>query len=103
MRANREGLYTVSGNRNELTLEEVTRAARRLGFGLRPWIVRQQNSRGFTTTAPGRNQNGGEQQQSRFNQSGNGGAPTESHSQTNARRGSQVLDLWEDRSLRFRL
>ena len=69
------GLYTVhSGNRNELTLEEVTCAARRLGFGLCPWIVRQQNSRGFTTTAPGRNQNGGEQQQSpKFNQSGNGG------------------------------
>ena len=75
-RKSNEGLYTVqSGNRNELTLEEVTRAARRLGFGLRPWIVRQQNSRGFTTTAPGRNQNGSEQQQSpRFNQSRNGGA-----------------------------
>ena len=39
-RKSNEGLYTVqSGNRNELTLEEVTRAARRLGFGLRPWIV----------------------------------------------------------------
>ena len=75
-RKSNEGLYTVqSGNRNELTLEEVTRAARRLGLGLRPWIVRQQNSRGFTTTAPGRNQNSSEQQQSpRFNQSGNGGA-----------------------------
>ena len=78
-RKSNEGLYTVqSGNRNELTLEEVTRAARRLGFGLRPWIVRQQNSRGFSTTAPGRNQNGGEQQQSpKFNQSGNGSARTQ--------------------------
>ena len=77
-RKSNEGLYTVqSGNRNELTLEEVTRAARRLGFGLRPWIVRQQNSRGFSTTAPGRNQNSGEQQQSpKFNQSGNGNART---------------------------
>ena len=102
-RKSNEGLYTVqSGNRNELTLEEVTRAARRLGFGLRPWIlynsllypiyiyiyflnkiltyliVRQQNSRGFSTTAPGRNQNSGEQQQSpKFNQSGNGNARTQ--------------------------
>ena len=78
-RKSNEGLYTVqSGNRNELTLEEVTRAARRLGFGLCPWIVRQQNSRGFSTTAPGRNQNGGEQQQSpKFNQSGNGSARTQ--------------------------
>ena len=78
-RKSNEGLYTVqSGNRNELTLEEVTRAARRLGFGLRPWIVRQQNSRGFSTTAPGRNQNSGEQQQSpKFDQRGNGNARTQ--------------------------
>ena len=75
-RKSNEGLYTVqSGNRTELTLEEVTRAARRLGFGLRPWIVRQQNNRGFNTAAPSRNQNSGEQQQSpRLNQSGNSGA-----------------------------
>ena len=47
-RKSNEGLYTVqSGNRNELTLEEVTRAAPKLGFGLRPWIVRQQNTRGL--------------------------------------------------------
>ena len=47
-RKSNEGLYTVqSGSRNELTLEEVTRAARRLGFELRPWIARQQNSRGY--------------------------------------------------------
>ena len=71
-----EGLYTVqSGNKTELTLEEVTRAARRLGFGLRPWIVRQQTTRGFNTATPGRNQNSGEQQQSpRLNQSINSGA-----------------------------
>ena len=77
-RKSNEGLYTVqSGNRNELTLEEVTRAARRLGFGLRPWIVRQQNSRGFSNNSPGINQNSGEQQQSpKFNQSGNGNART---------------------------
>ena len=77
-RKSNEGLYTVqSGNRNELTLEEVTRAARRLGFGLRPWIVRQQNSRGFSNTSPARNQNNGEQQQSpKLNQSGNGSART---------------------------
>ena len=75
-RKSNEGLYTVqSGNKTELTLEEVTRGARRLGFGLRPWIVRQQNTRGFNTAAPGRNQNSGEQQQSpRLNQSINSGA-----------------------------
>ena len=78
-RKSNEGLYTVqSGNRNELTLEEVTRAACKLGFGLRPWIVRQQNPRGFSNTAPGRNLNSGEQQQSpKFNQSGNGNARTQ--------------------------
>ena len=78
MRASRTKDYTVqSGNRNELTLEEVTRVARKLGFGLRPWIVRQQNPRGFSNTAPGRNLNSGEQQQSpKFNQSGNGIART---------------------------
>ena len=47
-RKSNEGLYTVqSGTKNELTLEEVTRAARRLGFGLRPWTVRQQNPQGL--------------------------------------------------------
>ena len=75
-RKSNEGLYTIqSSNQTELTLEEVTRAARRLGFGIRPWIVRYQNNRGFNTAAPSRNQNRGEQQQSpRFNQSGNSGA-----------------------------
>ena len=75
-RKSNEGLYTVqSSNQTELTLEEVTRAARRLGFGLRPWIDRQQNNRGFNNATPSRNQNRVEQQQSpRFNQSGNSGA-----------------------------
>ena len=90
-RKSNEGLYTVqSGNRNELTLEEVTRAARKLGFGLRPWIVRQQNPRGFSNTAPGRNQNSGEQQQSpKFNQNGNGNA----HTQNSISRQTPVGDV----------
>ena len=75
-RKSNEGLYNVqSSTRNELTLEEVTRAARRLGFGLRPWVTRQQNPRGFTNNSPARNQNRGEQQQSfKPNQGGNGNA-----------------------------
>ena len=77
-RKSNEGLYTVQSGNKKLTLEEVTGAARRLGFGLCPWIVRQQNSRGFSTTSPGRNQNSGEQQQSpKLNQSGNGNARTQ--------------------------
>ena len=78
MRAHKsnKGLYTVQdGNQTELTLEEVTRAARKLGFTLRPWIDRQQGNRGFNNAAPNRNQNGGEPQQgSRFNQNRNSGA-----------------------------
>ena len=71
-----EGLYTVQGsNQTELTLDEVTRAVRKLGFTLRPWIDRQQNNRGFNNAASSRNQNRGEQQQSpKFNQNGNSGA-----------------------------
>ena len=71
-----EGLYTVQGsNQTELTLEEVTRAARKLGFTLRPWIDRQQSNRGLNNAAPSRNQNRGEHQQgSRFNQNGNSSA-----------------------------
>ena len=71
-----EGLYTVQGsNHAELTLEEVTRAARKLGYTLRPWIDRQQGNRGFNNAGPSRNQNGGEPQQgSRFNQNRNSGA-----------------------------
>ena len=71
-----EGLYTVqSSSQTELTLEEVTRAARKLGFTLRPWIDRQQNNRGFNNAAPSRFQNRGEQQQGpKPNQNGNSGA-----------------------------
>ena len=37
-----EGLYTVQGNNSaDLTLDEVTRATRKLGFMLRPWVDRQ--------------------------------------------------------------
>ena len=64
-RKSNEGFYTVqSTTKSEPTLEEVTRAARRLGFGLRPWTVRQQNPRGFSNNSPARNRNGGEHQQS---------------------------------------
>ena len=73
-----EELYTVQGgNQAEFTLEEVTRAARKLGFTLRPWIDRQQGNRGFNNAGPNRNQNGGEtqpQQGSRFSQNRNSGA-----------------------------
>ena len=75
-RKSNEGLYTVqSSNQTELTLEEVTRAARKLGFALRLWINRQQSNRGFNNAATSRNQNRGEQQQNlKFNQNGNSGA-----------------------------
>ena len=71
-----EGLYTVQGgNQAELTLEEVTHAAHKLGYTLRPWVDRQQGNRGFNNAGPSRNQNGGEPQQgSRFNQNRNSGA-----------------------------
>ena len=81
---------------NELTLEEVTRAARRLGFGLRPWIVRQQNNRGFSTTTPAINQNSGEQQQSpRLNQSMEIVVRAQQNpiTQTDARRGNVSVGL----------
>ena len=43
-----EGLYTIQGsNQPELTLEEVTRTARKLGYTLHPWVDRQQGNRGF--------------------------------------------------------
>ena len=81
-RKSNEGLYTVqSGTKNELTLEEVTRAVRRLGFGLHPWIVRQQNPRGFSNNSPARNRNGGEQQQiPKTNPNGNDNARTQNTS-----------------------
>ena len=71
-----EGLYTVQGsNPSELSLEEVTRATRKLGFTLRPWVDRQQGNRIFNNNGPSRYQNRGEPQQgSRFNQNRNSGA-----------------------------
>ena len=81
-RKSNEGLYAVqSGTKNELTLEEVTRAARRLDFGLRPWTVRQQNPRVFNNNSPARNRNGGEQQQiPKTNPNGNDTARTQNTS-----------------------
>ena len=78
-RKSNEGLYTVqSTTKSELTLEEVTRAARRLGFGLRPWTVRQQNPRGFSNNSPARNRYGGEQQQTpKISPNGNNNARTQ--------------------------
>ena len=69
-----EGLYTVQGNSSaELSLEEVTRAARKLGFALRPWVDRHQGNRNFNNGGPSRYQNGGNPQQGqKFNQNGNG-------------------------------
>ena len=71
-----KGLCTVQGaNQPELTLEEVMRAARKLGYTLRPWIDRQQGNRGFNNAGPSRNKNGGVPQQgSRFSQNRNSGA-----------------------------
>ena len=71
-----EGLYTVQANDStDLTLEEVTRAARRLGFALRPWVDRQQGNRGFNNGGPSRFQQGGNPQRgARPNQNGNSGA-----------------------------
>ena len=90
-----EGLYTVQGsNPSELTLEEVTRAAHKLGFMLCPWVDRQQENRGFNNTGPGQYQNGGEPQQGpRFNQNRNSGA---------CRRG-EMLDMRKNGTLCFGL
>ena len=73
------GVIHRPGNSSaELTLEEVTRAARRLGFALRPWVDQQQGNRGFNNGGPNRYQNGGNSQQGpKFNQNGNGGARTQ--------------------------
>ena len=39
-------MYTVKGNNSaELTFDEVARAARKLGYALRPWVDRQENRR----------------------------------------------------------
>ena len=89
-RKSNEGLYTVqSTTKSEPTLEEVTRAARRLGFGLRPWTVRQQNPRGFSNNSPARNRNGGEHQQtSKIIPNGNDNARTQNTSR-------RQTPLWE--------
>ena len=40
-----EGVHTVRGNDStELSFEEVARAARKLGFQLRPWVDRQETN-----------------------------------------------------------
>ena len=39
----------MGSNHAELTLEEVTRAARKLGYTLSPWIDRQQSTGDSTT------------------------------------------------------
>ena len=78
-----EGLYTMKGNDSaDLTLDEVTRTARRLGYALRPWVDGQQGNRGFgrqdNNGGPSRYQNGGSPQQGpKFNQNGNSGARTQ--------------------------
>ena len=74
-----EGLCTVQGsNSADLTLDEVTRCARRLGYALRPWVDRQQGNRGFNNGGPSRYQNGGNPQQGpKFNQNGNSVARTQ--------------------------
>ena len=71
-----EGMYTVKGNDSaELTFDEVARAARKLGYVLRPWVDRQENrqqenrsygrqdNRGYGR--PNQYQNGGNPQQGR--------------------------------------
>ena len=78
-----EGLYTMKGNDPaDLTLDEVTHAARRLGYTLRPWVDRQQGNRGFgrqdNNGGPNRYQNGGSPQQGpKFNQNRNSGVRTQ--------------------------
>ena len=66
----------------DLTLDEVTRAARRLGYALRPWVDSQQGNRGFgrqdNNGGPSWYQNGGSPQQGpKFNQNGHSGARTQ--------------------------
>ena len=72
-RKSNEGLYTLqSGNKNDSTLEEVTRAARSLGFELRPVMSRPQNFRPYNNTPGIRPQNSGSpQQNTKFNQGRN--------------------------------
>ena len=78
-----EGMYTAKGNKSvELSFDEVARAARKLGYALRPWGDRQENcgygrqdNRGYG--GPNRYQNGGNPQQGRrFTPNGNTGVRT---------------------------
>ena len=89
-----DGMYTVKGNDStELSFDEVARAARKLGYQLRPWVDRQENrqqgnsgygkqdNRGYG--GPNRYQNGGYHQQGRrFTLNGNTGARTPNRRQT---------------------
>ena len=74
----RDNTQYKGSNSTDLTLDEVTRAARRLGYALRPWVDRQQGNRGFNNGGPSRYQNGGNPQQGpKFNQNGNSVACTQ--------------------------
>ena len=83
-------MYTVRGNDStELSFEEVVRAARKLGFQLRPWVERQENQQqsgrqdNRNQGGPNRYQNGGSPQQGRrYYQNGNTGAHTPNRRQT---------------------
>ena len=90
-----EGMYMVKGNDPaDLSFDEVARAARKLGYVLRPWVERQENrqeeNRGYGKQdnrgygGPNRYQNNGgnTQQAHRFNQNGNTGARTPNRRQT---------------------
>ena len=85
-----EGMYTVRGNDStELSFEEVARAARKLGFQLRPWVDRQENQQqsgrqdNRNHGGPNRYQNGGSPQQGRkYSPNGNTGACTPNRRQT---------------------
>ena len=89
-----EGMYTVKGNDSaDLSFDEVARAARKMGYALRPWVERQdsrqqgnsgygkQDNNGYG--GPSRYQNGGSPQQGRkFTPNGNTGARTPNRRQT---------------------
>ena len=90
-----EGMYMVKGNDpTELSFDEVARAARRLGYQLRPWVDRQENrqqgnsgygkqdNRGYGGPNRYQNHGGNPQQARRFTQNGNTGARTPNRRQT---------------------
>ena len=94
-----EGLCTMKGNDSaDITLDEVTRDTRRLGYALRPWVDRQQGNRGFerqdNNGGPSRYQNGGSPQQGpKFNQNGNSGAHTEPCPEADTNWRGEMLDM----------